>query len=266
MTIDPDRFGRLNTTVWFSPPILNSHNHQLISHVVIDGLQSGKPTDYAKGDDVRIRIVGGVAKLGRILRHGAGCVLPYPPEHCFHCSQEITMINGNFFCPGENCPGTYCARMSYAAREDILDLQLGEDTIKYIVGQGNIANTLPELLSLEPYRLIGSQYDASEADLIVAHLQDRADHLYGRNCSPDVQSYTQNQALAALSLRGLYNRDRITLQHELHQGVWTWDNLPDVMTDRPFLMRRGITSVDSRNIVAHASDRIEELSSLARNF
>jgi hypothetical protein len=92
------------------------------------------------------------------------------------------------------------------------------------------------------------------------------DRLFGRGCSQEEQLLVQSKFLDALSITGLYNKDRMKIHKELQDRTWCWENLTEVLTDTGFLVKCGIVAQDARVITKHALNRIVELDTLARGF
>jgi hypothetical protein len=148
----------------------------------------------------------------------------------------------------------------------VLDLPLCKNALVYVFWGCELVDDLPTLLFLDTPGLEGECYDRTESEMIVSALRTRVDQLFGRNCSRETQLDVQGRILDALSLTGLYTRDRRKLHQRLKRRAWDWGDLAYVLTDTTFLRSSDITPEDARNIARHARHRALELDTLAREF
>lgn len=267
ITIDPDRFGRLQPTIMFDTI---SYRGEYFTSARLDACEDIVKYDYACGDLIDVEIIGGIPRIGWLLRKSDADdrfsgVIGY--DYCHHCQKRLVYHNGNRYCQStEECPRTAFARLSYAVQPNVLNLPLGKEDLNYIIWGGELAMNLPSLLFLDSTQFDTRFYHRDESEVIVSALRLRLDQLFGHGFPRYIQLQAQDKVLDALSLTGLYNKDRQRLCELLEDSRWAWNDLPSVLTDTRFLRSCGIASQDARTISRGAEGRITELDALSREF
>lgn len=254
ITAEHDRFGRIHSVVEISPII---RNETKISKIHLTELDDLLYTKYKVDEVIELPFIGNIPRFNSSNNHFR--------DYCYCCNKFLINKYGGLYCPNENCSKTIVARLIYAARKPLLDLPICKETLEDIVLSSDFVNDLPSLLCVDINQL-DELFDRTESELIVSALQLRMDRLFGRGCSQEEQLLVQSKFLDALSITGLYNKDRMKIHKELQDRTWCWENLTEVLTDTGFLVKCGIVAQDARVITKHALNRIVELDTLARGF
>lgn len=282
--IEPDRFGLLHPVVFVNPI---HRRHDVNARISLDRVQDLSRMHYARGDLVEVGLMGQskIARLGQILEKG-----PDDCHHhsaldlgvCRHCQQNLTLRDGDLFCPGEHCPSTTYARATYAVGRHVLDIDLRPEALDLLIWGAETITDVTSLLFLDHTALecLGGQegiverYDPDEIAVLADTIAQRRDQLFGRwrpskmqgVSGQSVQAVIQKKTLDALSIQGLHHHAIAGLTTALAQNKWTWEQLPEVLTDVTALRNYGIGRIEAHSIVGHAQARIGELDQISRGL
>lgn len=263
ISVELDRFGRMYPVVWFEPVY---HNGSIFNSASLRTMDDVYRHDYVVGDIAHLRIIGSCPVIGQVITRspsGPRLVESVNFGYCSPCQQKTVLRSGHYYCPDPMCPLLTFSRGVYAIREDVLNLPLRKLLHTFL--RDELTSDIPSLLFLDHEQLLESGcYTHNESLKTASILRERVCQLFGTDV--DVRYDVQDRVLNALSLTGLFTKDRRILLENLYRGKWEWGRLPEILTDRSFLRSCGFESRDARIVSQHAQSRIEELDSLARDF
>ena len=261
--IEPDRFGRLHSVIKVNPFL---HNNFRIDTIHLNTIDEGFSVVHTEGTDIEIEMVGNCPLLSHTTQNKSrGITAECIYDYCYSCNRYLVARQNGLYCPNDNCLRTTVARLTHATRYTVLDLPITNSLLTHSVFERKVVVDLPSLLNLD-ISDTDKFYAKHESEYIISALQLRLESLYRHTNSSEEHSVTQGKFLDALSVAGLYNRNRLQLHDRLHNQAWAWSNLAEVLTDIGFLVQSGIDRSDARIIVQHAENRIHELDTLAREF